>query len=151
MPTKFWINRIHSADKRADLSNPISTPKDYTLNSNGQVEIDLRRTPSDKKTKIKPGDIIYIAVNGYFDKKGNNSLRIVAKGEVYDIDYSPKTGKRVPFAIFKQDTFKHLTAPMINGLDIKSESYQSPYWSISDDKVNYFDENVFNGSGVKSI
>jgi len=83
MSNKFWLNRIHSADKRADLSKPISaTNNDFMIN-NSQVEVDLRGNPSDSKTKIAQGDIVYTAVSGFYqfaDGEKRNSLRTVANG-----------------------------------------------------------------------
>ena len=147
MSNKFWINRIHSADSRADLSNPISEiNNDYAI-ANGQVEVDLRGSRSENKVSIKSGDIIYIAANGFYEEKSNNSLRIVAKGVVDLIEYRDDT----PVAVFVQGSFEYLTAPMINGLDIKNEGNQYPYWSITDDKADYFDQNVFIGNETKSI
>jgi hypothetical protein len=156
--TKTWIKRIHSSDKRADLSYTISDSspnKDYVM-KNSQVEIDLRGKESESKTSIKSGDIIYIAANGFYKKKGDYSLRIVAKGVVDLIEY--RNG--IPIAVFVQGSFEHLTAPMINGLDVKDVNrnfreyercQQSPYWEITVDEANYIDQNIFSGSGVKSI
>jgi len=146
MTNKIWINRIHSADNRADLSQPISEAnKDYVI-SNSQVEVDLRGKPSENKTSIKSGDIVYIAVNGYYEKKSDNSLRIVAKGVVDLIEYR----NNIPVAVFVQGSFEYLTAPMING-HVVENNLQSPYWSITDDVANHIDQSILSGSGVKSI
>ena len=166
MTNKIWINKIHFADinRRADLSEPISDSRpneDYVLNSNSQVEIDLRGTPGEQKVRIKQGDIIYIAANGYYnfeDGEKRDSLRIVARGVVEDVKDRPEPNGKVPYAIFKKGSFKHLAAPMINGLDeeilIKdckgnSRNLQSPYWSIDDKVAKYIDDNIF--IGLKSI
>lgn len=156
MPNKTWINRVHSAGSRADLSCSISEPNDYVIN-NSQVEVDLRGNPSDNKTNINAGDVIYIAVNGFYqfaDGEKRNSLRIVAKGVVDRIKYRDN----IPVAVFVQGSFEHMTAPMINGLDVKrlnkdhrdyESPIQSPYWELATNEANYIDQNIF--SGVKSI
>ena len=146
MTNKIWINRIYSADNRADLSKSISESEKAYKITNSQVEIDLRRKPSENKTSIKSGDIVYIAVNGCFEKKSDNSLRIVAKGVVDLIEYR----NNIPVAVFVQGSFEHLTAPMING-HVVENNLQSPYWSITDDEANYIDQSIFGGSGVESI
>jgi len=163
MSNTKWINRIHSADKRADLSLPISESppnKDFVI-VNSQVEVDLRGNPSDSKVKIKSGDIVYTAVSGFYqfaDGEKRNSLRIVAKGVVDRIYYRTETDGEVPVAVFVQGSFEHMGAPMINGLDVRSlnkdyRNYESPlqcpYWSITANEASYIDQNIF--SGIKSI
>jgi len=160
MPNKTWINRIHSSDKRADLSRPIKEPNDIAIN-NSQVEVDLRGNPSDSKTKIAQGDIVYIAVSGFYqfvDGEKRNSLRIVAKGVVDHVYYRPENGGDIPVVVFVQGSFEHMTAPMLNGLDVRvlNKEYrnyespiQAPYWEITADEASFIDKNVF--SGIKSI
>jgi len=164
MSTKFWINRIHSSDNRADLSHPIKEPNDIAISNsqtNSQVEVDLRGNPSDTKTKIAQGDIVYIAVSGFYqfaDGEKRNSLRIVAKGVADQVYYRTETGGDIPVVVFVQGSFEHMTAPMLNGLDVRllNKEYrnyespiQSPYWSISADEASYIDKNIF--SGTKNI
>jgi hypothetical protein len=155
MTNKIWINRIHSAEKRADLSLSISSSapnRDIVINSGQRVEVDLKGNPGSTEISISSGDIVYIAANGVykFDGKEQSSLRIVAKGvvqRVYD-----RNG--VPVAVFMKNSFEYLTAPMINGFDLK-RFYENlpvaPFWEINVDRANYIDENIFSGSGVKHI
>jgi len=119
--------------------------------------VDLRGNPGDNKVNIAQGDVIYIAASGFYvfeDGEKHNSLRIVAKG-VVDCVYD-RNG--VPVAVFVQGSFKHMTAPMINGLDVRRfnkdhRDYESParapYWEITAKEAIYIDQNIF--SDVKSI
>jgi hypothetical protein len=155
MTNKIWINRIHAADKRADLSLPISSSapnKDFVINNAQRVEVDLKGNPGSTGIGIDSGDIVYIAANGFYKyvDKERSSLRIVAKGVVQRVN--DRDG--VPVAIFIKDSFEYLTAPMINGFDLK-RFYENlpvaPFWEIHVDKANYIDKNIFSGSGIKRI
>ena len=156
-----WINRIHRANKRADLSKPInissSTPNDIQK-VNDQLEVDLTGDPTTLGTSIEPGDTIYIAVKG--DHSGIPSTRIVAKGIVlepyprhHDSNGKPyPNGQHVSVVTFVKGSFEYLKTPMINGLDedmffkdlkLTPVQQEKPYYKIKQNEADYIDLHFF--------